>query len=58
MEYTTNLISFRCKYPEGNYTEHRQAIPLDQIGKWIECYKFTHPRCISISIKVWFHEDE
>lgn len=50
-------ISFRCFYPEGNHTDHRQPLTLDEISKWIECYKFTHPRVESISVKVWFNDN-
>lgn len=49
-------ICFRCHYPEGNFTEHRQPLTLDEIAKWIDCYKFTHPRCESVSVKVWFND--
>lgn len=48
-------ISFRCYFPEqGNYTTHRQAMPLKDIPKWIEAYTFTHPNVESISVKIWF----
>lgn len=53
----SNNVSFRCYFPGGNYTEHRQELPLYDIPHWIECYKFTHPTVVSISIKVWFHEE-
>lgn len=48
-----NRVCFRCFFGT-NWTEHRQAIQLCDIPKWIECYRFTHPECVSISVKVWF----
>ena len=50
-------ISFFCYYPNGNKTEHRQMLRLDQVGRWIECYQFTHPHCEAISCKVWLHNE-
>lgn len=47
-------ISFRCFYENGNKTQHRQALTIDQIPRWIEAYKFTHPDCTSISVCVYF----
>ncbi len=29
---------------------------LKDIPKWIEAYQFTHPTCVSVSIKVWIKE--
>lgn len=55
---TPNRISFRCHYPNGEYTQHRQELPLKDLKKWIESYKFTHPDVVSISVKIWFHEEE
>lgn len=50
-------ISFRCYYRgAGNYTTHRQVMPLKNIPKWIEAYTFTHPNVESISVKIWFDE--
>lgn len=49
-------VSFQCYYENGNKTIHRQQLPVEQIPKWIEAYKFTHPDCISITVKVWFEE--
>lgn len=46
-------VSFRCWYGNGQYTEHRQELALGDIPKWIECYRFTHPVCVSITVKVW-----
>lgn len=58
MKRTYN-ISFRCYFPEpGNYTTHRQVMPLTDIKKWIEAYQFTHPNVESISVKIWFDEGD
>ncbi len=46
--------SFRCFFADGDPCNHYQTLPLEDIGKWIECYKFTHPGCVSISVKIWF----
>lgn len=52
-------VSFRCYYEKpGDYTTHYQSMPLAQIPKWIEAYQFTHPSVQSISVKVWFHEED
>lgn len=51
------LLSFRCYFPNGNNCTHYQQLHFDQIPKWIECYKFTHPDCVSISVKVWFDQE-
>lgn len=31
-------------------------MPLTDIKKWVEAYRFTHPNVQSISIKIWFDE--
>ena len=49
-------ISFRCYFPDNGICNHFQAMPLTDIPKWLECYRFTHPNCISISVKVWFSD--
>lgn len=51
-------LTFRCYYPEGNHTDHRQKLPLKDIPKWIECYQFTHPHCSAITVKVWLSDLE
>ena len=51
-------ISFRCFYPAGEPTQHRQQMKLSDIPKWIESYKFTHPNCTSISVKIWLTDAE
>lgn len=50
-------ISFHCNYRNGDATRHGQVMKLKDIPKWIEAYKFTHPACTSISIKIWFKEE-
>lgn len=57
MKKTTYSISFRCYFGK-NFTTHRQEMPLKDIPKWIEAYIFTHPECRSISVKVYFREEE
>lgn len=47
-------VSFYCYYSNGNVTRHTQELFLNDIPRWIESYKFTHPDCTSISCKVWF----
>ena len=49
-------LSIRCYYPNGNKTEHRQTMKLSEIPKWIEAYKFTHPQCESVTIKIWLND--
>ena len=61
-ETPTYNFSFRCHYPGSDptlpppYTQHRQRLKLTDLPKWIECYRFTHPDCESISVKIWFTE--
>ena len=47
-------FSIRCYYPNRSNTEHRQDLKLSEVPKWIKAYKFTHPECQSITIKIWF----
>ena len=49
-------VSIRCHYPTGEPTQHRQALKLTDIPKWVDAYKFTHPNCKSINIKIWFDD--
>lgn len=51
-------LSIRCFYSNGNHTEHRQRMKLSDVPKWLEAYKFTHPNCQAVSIKVWFTDLE
>lgn len=51
------FVSFRCYYPNGaEPTNHRQELKLSEIPKWIDCYKFTHPACESVTVKIWFSD--
>ena len=44
-------VSFHCYFPNtGMKCKHYQVMPLKDIQKWIDCYKFTHPNCTEISI--------
>ena len=47
-------ISIRCQYSNGEQTKHRQPLKLSDIPKWIDAYKFTHPGCEAITVKIWF----
>lgn len=49
-------ISFRCYYPNGNTTDHKQELTINDIPKWITCYQFTHPECEAITCKVWMKD--
>lgn len=51
-------LSFRCYYPDGEPTTHRQSMKLSDIRKWIDAYKFTHPNCTSITVKIWLTDVE
>lgn len=54
---TQGPISFRCYYKSGNHCDKIAFIELAEIEEWIYCYKFTHPDCTSISIKLWFKKE-
>lgn len=51
-------VSFRCFYSDEcgvHFTTHyNPAFALSDIPRWLDSYKFTHPNCIAISVKVWF----
>lgn len=52
-------VSFRCYFPGAdNKTQHYMTMPLKDIAKWIEAYRFTHPTLQSITVKVWMQKDE
>lgn len=51
-------VSFRAYFPNGNKVDHHATIELKEIPKWIDCYKFTHKECTSITIKIWYKEDK
>lgn len=52
-------VSFRCFYYDElgmHYNNHYfPAFNLADIPRWLDSYKFTHPNCSSISVKVWFN---
>lgn len=50
-------VSFHCYYPNGDMTRHTQTMELKEIAKWIDSYKYTHPACTSIAVKVWFNDN-
>lgn len=50
-------VSFHCYYPNGDMTRHTQTMELKEIAKWIDSYKYTHPACSSIAVKVWFNNN-
>lgn len=52
-------LSFRCYFPGvNNVTNHQQTMQLKDIPKWIGAYYFTHPNVQSITVKVWFHDQD
>lgn len=53
-------FSIRCYFSEtpGDHTTHHVVIPVKDLAKWIECYRFTHPNVMAISIKTWFDNKE
>lgn len=50
-------VSIRCYFSKADYTQHYQTMPLTDIAKWVEAYKFTHPNVRSITVKIWVHEE-
>lgn len=51
-------VSFHCYFPgTGNITRHRQTMPLKDIKKWVEAYRYTHPMVQSITVKIWFTKE-
>jgi len=58
MNKQTYDLSFRCFFPgTDNICNHRQIMPLKDIPKWIEAYRFTHPNVLSITVKIWFNDE-
>lgn len=57
---TKAAISFRCYFPgaRDNYTDHRASIPVVEIPKWVEAYRYTHPNCKRISVRIFFDREE
>lgn len=58
MQNATFHLSFQCYYPDGGKSQHYQDLKLSDIPRWIDSYKFTHPNCDSITVKVWFKDLE
>ena len=55
----TLKVSIRCYFPGmGNHCTHTQEMKLTDIPKWIEAYRFTHPTCEAVTVKVWLLDDE
>ena len=55
----TYNFSFRCYFPSAEgprFSTHYQALPLCDVPRCLDAYRFTHPTCISITMKVWFSE--
>ena len=51
-------VNFRCYFPGMVFFDHYRKISLDEISEWIRCYRFTHPDCVSVSVKIWFEKIE
>ena len=52
------LLSFRCYYPESShYSHHVQELALEEIGQWVEAYRFTHPKVTAITVRVLFGKE-
>lgn len=51
-------MSFKCYYLDGDPCLHYRDMPMEDIPKWIDAYKFTHPNCTAITVKVWFNDKE
>ena len=55
----TYRLSIRCYFPGvRNYTHHAQEMPLKDIAKWLEAYKFTHPTAENITMKIYLKDEE
>ena len=54
----TFKFSFHCFFPKDPIpTKKVQELTIAEIPKWIEAYKFTHPNCEAISLKMWFNDE-
>lgn len=53
-------MSIRCYFPGtgNNRTQHYPVMPLKDIPKWVEAYRFTHPTAESITVKIWLKDEE
>lgn len=59
MKAKSYRMSIRCYFPgEGNYTQHYPEMPLKDIAKWVEAYRFTHPQADAITVKIWLNSGE
>lgn len=46
-------MSIRCYFAGvDNKTQHYQTMPLKDIPKWVEAYRFTHPNVESFTVKI------
>ena len=43
---------------QHNRTQHYPVMPLKDIPKWVEAYRFTHPTAESITVKIWLKDEE
>lgn len=50
-------MSFRCYYTDGQPCNHYRELAMEDVGKWMDAYKFTHPNCVAITVKVWFEKE-
>lgn len=53
----TYKLSIRCYYGEKNYTHHMAELPLKDISKWVEAYRFTHPTVEGITVKIYMDKE-
>jgi len=54
-------FSFRCYFDGADgpsYTTHYQPLPISDIPRWLDAYRFTHPDCKAISVKIWFRDGD
>lgn len=52
-------MSIRCYFPgANNRTQHYPVMPLKDIPKWVEAYRFTHPTVESITVKIWLKDED
>ncbi|MBQ2062281.1 MAG: hypothetical protein II458_06350 [Oscillospiraceae bacterium] len=52
-------MSIRCYFPGvDNFTQHYPVMPLKDITKWVEAYRFTHPTAEAITVKIWLHDED
>lgn len=52
-------FSIRCYFEHSShYTHHLQKMTLEDVGRWIEAYRFTHPTLTSVIVKCYITEEE